>query len=92
MAKGTKFTYGGFMQLDAIASEYSDGKPNQPDRGFLRAVHWFRWNRPMATRIPIHRPICTPRHHGSFFTTKTNTDAGAISTRIELDFILSGQG
>ena len=24
------------------------------------------------------------------FTTKTNTDAGAISTRIELDFVLSG--
>jgi hypothetical protein len=27
-----------------------------------------------------------------FFTTKTNTDAGDIGTRIELDFVLSGQG
>ena len=28
MAKGTKFTYGGYIQLDAIASSYSDGRPN----------------------------------------------------------------
>ena len=28
MAKGTKFTYGGYIQLDAIHSEYSEGKPN----------------------------------------------------------------
>ncbi len=28
MAKGTKFTYGGYIQLDAISSSYSDGRPN----------------------------------------------------------------
>jgi len=91
MAKGTKFTYGGFIQLDAISSEYSDGKPNNLIEDFyvpsLVPVEPADGNSDSYTSTNLHAK--TSRF---FFTTKTNTDAGAIGTRIELDFILSGQG
>jgi DcaP outer membrane protein len=90
MAKGTKFTYGGFVQLDAIHSSYSDGKPSF---GPLEDLV-------VASTIPVEPTSgqsddyqSTNIHAKSsrfFFTTKTNTDVGAISTRVELDFILSG--
>jgi len=91
MAKGTKFTYGGFIQLDAISSEYSDGKPNSLIEDFyvpsLVPVEPADGNSDSYSSTNLHAK--TSRF---FFTTKTNTDAGAIGTRIELDFILSGQG
>ena len=90
MAKGTKFTYGGFVQLDMIGSSYSDGKP-----GFKPLEDLV-----VASTIPVESADGNSDDYQStnihakssrfFFTTKTNTDAGAISTRIELDFILSG--
>jgi DcaP outer membrane protein len=91
MAKGTKFTYGGFIQLDALSSAYSEGKPNNLIEDFY-----------VPSLVPVQ-----PASGGSdsytstnfsaktsrfFFTTATNTDAGLISTRIELDFMLSGSG
>lgn len=90
MAKGTKFTYGGYVQLDTIASSYSDGKPTfSPLEDLV-----------VASTIPVESADGNSDDYQStnihakssrfFFTTKTNTDAGAISTRIELDFILSG--
>jgi len=91
MAKGTKFTYGGFIQLDAIASDYSDGKPSSTLEDFL-----------VPSLIPVEPTSgksdsysATNLHAKTsrfFFTTKTNTDAGAISSRVELDFLLSGHG
>jgi hypothetical protein len=91
MAKGTKFTYGGFIQLDAIASDYSDGKPSSTLEDFL-----------VPSLIPVEPAsgksdsyTATNLHAKTsrfFFTTKTNTDAGAISSRVELDFLLSGHG
>ena len=90
MAKGTKFTYGGFVQLDMIGSDYSDGKPTFGPLDDLV----------VASTIPVESAdgnsddYQTTNIHAKssrfFFTTKTNTDVGAISTRIELDFILSG--
>ena len=90
MAKGTKFTYGGFVQLDMIGSDYSDGKPTLGPLDDLV----------VASTIPVESAdgnsddYQTTNVHAKssrfFFTTKTNTDVGAISTRIELDFILSG--
>ncbi|MFV8819608.1 DcaP family trimeric outer membrane transporter [Haliea sp. E17] len=92
MAKGTKFTYGGYIQLDGITSDYSDGKPgNKLIDDFL-----------VASLIPVE-PASGPsdsyqstnlsaKSSRFFFTTATNTDVGKISSRIELDFMLSSQG
>tara|TARA_R110002110_G_scaffold406421_1_gene626475 strand:- start:308790 stop:310100 length:1311 start_codon:yes stop_codon:yes gene_type:complete len=91
MAKGTKFTYGGFIELDLLASQYSEGKPNTLIEDFY-----------VPSLVPVQPASGKSDSYSStnmhaktsrfFFTTKTDTDAGAISTRIELDFILSGQG
>jgi len=91
MAKGTKFTYGGYIQLDALYSDYSDGKPNNLIEDFY-----------VPSLVPVE-PVggssdsytstnLSAKTSRFFFTTKTKTDAGDISTRIELDFVLSGQG
>lgn len=92
MAKGTKFTYGGFVQLDTIATNYSEGKPaNKLIEDIyvpsLVPVEPADGNSDSYSSTNIHAK--TSRF---YFTTKTKTDAGAISTRIELDFVLSGQG
>lgn len=92
MAKGTKFTYGGFIQLDAIATDYSEGKPaNKLIDDFL-----------LGSLIPVEPAEGKADSYSSFnmhaktsrffFTTATDTDVGKISSRIELDFILSGSG
>ena len=92
MAKGTKFTYGGYIQLDTIATSYSEGRPgNELIEDFyvpsLVPVEPADGNSDSYTSTNLHAK--TSRF---YFTTKTNTDAGAISSRIELDFVLSGQG
>lgn len=90
--KGTKFQYGGFIQLDAIATDYAEGKPgNNLIEDFL-----------VPSLIPVEPGAGGADSYGSlnlhakssrfFFTTETDTEAGAISTRIELDFMLSPGG
>ena len=91
MAKGTKFTYGGYIQLDAISSDYSEGKPNNLIEDFY-----------VPALVPVEPDSGNADSYNStnfsaktsrfFFTTATDTDAGLISTRIELDFMLSGSG
>jgi hypothetical protein len=90
--KGTKFQYGGFIQLDALTSDYSGGKP-----GNSLIEDWM-----VPSLIPVEPSSGSADSYSStnihakssrfFFTTKTDTDAGAISTRIELDFLLSSHG
>jgi hypothetical protein len=91
MAKGTKFTYGGFIQLDAITSDYSDGKPNNLIEDFyvpsLVPVEPTGGNSDSYTSTNF-----SAKTSRFFFTTATETDAGLIASRIELDFILSGSG
>ena len=87
---GTKFGYGGFIQLDANASSYSDGQP-----GFYAAEDLL-----VASTIPVEPDggdsdsySSTNIHAKSsrfYFTTETDTAAGKVSSRIEMDFILSG--
>jgi len=90
--KGTKFQYGGFIQLDALATDYAEGKPgNNLIEDFL-----------VPSLIPVEPSAGGADSYSStnihakssrfFFTTKTDTDAGAISTRVELDFMLSPGG
>jgi len=91
MAKGTKFTYGGFIQLDALTSDYSDGKPNNLIEDFY-----------VPSLVPVEPANGVSDSYTStnfsaktsriFFTTATKTDAGLLSTRVELDFMLSNQG
>lgn len=92
MKEGTKFQYGGYIQLDAIGTDYGEGKPgNDLIEDFL-----------VPSLIPTGSSGSSSDSYTStglhaktsrfFFTTKTNTDAGAISTRVELDFMLSGSG
>ncbi len=91
MAKGTKFTYGGFIQLDAISSDYSDGQPNNLIEDFY-----------VPSLVPVEPASGLSDSYTStnfsaktsrfFFTTATRTDAGLVSSRIELDFMLSGSG
>ena len=88
----TEFNYGGYIQLDASFSNYDEGKPGN------RLIEDFL----VPSLIPVEPASGDADSHSSsiihakssrfFFTTKTDTDAGAISTRVELDFILSGQG
>jgi hypothetical protein len=91
MAKGTKFTYGGFIQLDAITSDYSEGKPANLIEDFyvpsLVPVEPASGNADSYTSTNF-----TAKTSRFFFTTATDTEAGLISTRIELDFMLSNQG
>ncbi|WOJ96183.1 DcaP family trimeric outer membrane transporter [Congregibacter brevis] len=91
MSKGTKFTYGGYVQLDAIASNYSEGKPaSVMDDLFVPSlipVEPQSGSGDSYTNTNIHAK--SSRFH---FGTATQTDAGKISSFIELDFILSGQG
>lgn len=92
MAKGTTMRYGGYIQLDGIASSYSEGKPSSS------LINDFI----VPSVIPVEPASGNADSYDSFslhakssrffFTTKTNTDAGAVSTRIELDFMLSPAG
>jgi hypothetical protein len=92
MPKGTKFTYGGFIQLDMAATNYGEGKPgNDLIEDFL-----------VASLIPVESASGSSDSYSStslhaktsrfFFTTATDTDAGKISTRVELDFLLGSSG
>ncbi|WP_439106390.1 DcaP family trimeric outer membrane transporter [Congregibacter sp.] len=91
MAKGTKFKYGGYVQLDAIASDYSEGKPAAVmDDLFVPSlipVEPLTGSGDSYTSTNIHA-----KSSRFYFGTETGTDAGKISSFIELDFILSGQG
>jgi hypothetical protein len=90
--EGTKFQYGGFIQLDFLTTNYAEGKP-----GNSLVEDFF-----VPSLIPVEPALggadsytSTNIHAKSsrfFFTTRTETDAGAVSTRIELDFLLSGHG
>lgn len=88
----TDFDYGGFIQLDSITSTYQEGKPGN------RLIDDFL----VASLIPVSAPGASTDSYTNtnihnktsriFFTTKTPTDTGSISTRVEMDFMLSGAG
>ena len=90
--KGTKFQYGGFIQLDTMATSYGEGKPGSDLlEDFL-----------VASLIPVEPADGKSDSYSStnmhaktsrfYFTTNTPTDYGNLSSRVELDFILSNQG
>ncbi len=90
--KGTRFGYGGYIQLDAITSRYSEGKPtNDLVDDFLVSslipVEPASGDGQAATSTKLHA-----QSSRFFFTTQTPTAQGSINTRIELDFMLSPGG
>ncbi len=90
--KGTKFTYGGYVQLDSLTTDYQEGDPGN------RLIDDFL----VPSLIPVEPMegsadnfVDTNIHaKGSrfYFDTSTDTAAGNISSRIELDFMLSENG
>ena len=92
MRDGTKFTYGGYVQLDSITSDYQEGDPgNRLIDDFLVPslipVEPVEGNGDSYTTTNIHA-----KSSRFYFTTDTDTDVGRISSRIELDFMLSRNG
>ncbi len=89
--KGTKFTYGGYVQLDAITSQYNEGRPAALlDDLFVPSLI------PVEPASGDGDPYRSTNIHAKtsrfYFKTATETDVGTISSHIELDFLLSGQG
>ena len=90
--KGTEFKYGGFVQLDSLTTDYKEGDPGN------RLIDDFL----VPSLIPVEPAegnadnfVDTNIHAKSsrfYFTTATPTDVGTISSRIELDFMLSRNG
>ncbi len=90
--KGTTLRYGGFIQLDAIGSDYSKGKPGSS------LIDDFM----VPSLIPVEPASGQSDSYSNFsmhakssrffFATNTKTAVGDIGTRIELDFILSSSG
>ena len=88
--KGTKFQYGGYIQLDMAASSYSEGKPGSD------LIEDFMVPSLIPTSDGSGSSYDTTNLHAKtsrfFFTTATDTDAGKLSTRVELDFLLGNSG
>ncbi|MEE4192989.1 MAG: DcaP family trimeric outer membrane transporter [Halieaceae bacterium] len=90
--KGTEFKYGGYVQLDSITTDYQEGDPGNP------LINDFL----VPSLIPVEPQegnadnfVETNIHAKSsrfYFTTSTPTDVGTVSSRIELDFMLSRNG
>jgi hypothetical protein len=89
--KGTRFQYGGYVELDAIASSYSEGRPPAVmDDLFIPSLIPVE---PIAGESEAYRSTNVhAKTSRFFFGTESATPMGKVSSRIELDFILSGQG
>ncbi len=90
--EGTTFKYGGYVQLDSVTSDYREGDPgNRLIDDFmvpsLIPVEPLTGNGDAYTNTNIHA-----KSSRFYFTTDTDTDVGRISSRIELDFMLSRNG
>lgn len=87
---GTKISYGGFIKLDAIYSDYTGGKPTNT------AIEDFF----VTPDIPVGGPesaryTSTNMTAGTtrfYFASDTDADVGNVSTLIEMDFTVSDQG
>ena len=91
MPRGTRLRYGGYVQLDAIASRYGEGSPPAVmDDLFIPAlipVAGTDGSGNSTSRTNLHAK--TSRF---YFGSATETDVGRISSHVELDFLLGAQG
>ncbi|MBW2942012.1 DcaP family trimeric outer membrane transporter [Zhongshania aquimaris] len=79
----TEYSFGGYIKLDAIASQYSDGERALAGVGddFLVASVIPVGGESGDTNLDMHA-----KHSRIWFKTNTATDVGAIGTYIEMDF------
>ena len=89
--EGTRLRYGGYIQLDAIASRYAEGSPPAlMDDLFVPSlipVESTDGSGESTSRTNLHAK--TSRF---FFDTATQTAGGRLTSHVELDFMLGGQG
>ncbi|EED36885.1 secreted protein of porin family [Luminiphilus syltensis NOR5-1B] len=88
MSPNTKFTYGGFISLNALATNYSDGKPASPLIDDLLVPSLI----PTGGDSSYSTTNIHAKQSRFLFGTETKTDAGVFSSRVELDFMIGGQG
>lgn len=84
----TNFTFGGYIKLDLMASHYSDGEMTAK----IGRDFFIPGSIPTNGQSSVAQLDFSAKTSRLFFKTKTETDAGEISTHIEMDFIESGQG
>lgn len=89
--KGTRFQYGGYVQLDAITSQYNEGRPPALlDDLFVPSLIPVA---PASGGGDAYRSTNIHAKTSRFdFKTETDTAAGKLTSYIELDFLISGQG
>ena len=89
--KGTRFQYGGYVQLDTLVSQYSEGRPPALlDDLFVPSLIPVE---PVSGEGDAYRSTNIHAKTSRFdFKTETDTDAGKLSSYLELDFLISGQG
>lgn len=92
--KGTQFQYGGYIQLDAIYTDYAEGKPGNDliEDLLVPSLIPVENKDPAENNDSFQSTNFSVKTSRFYFTTLTNTNAGAVSSRIELDFLVSGQG
>ena len=88
----TWFRYGGYVQLDALMSHYTEGKPASPlIEDFL--VPSLIPVAPASGESDSYQSTNMHAKSSRFWLgTETDTDAGRIRSHIELDFLLGNQG
>lgn len=89
-SSGTKLSYGGFIKVDSIVTNYSDGKPSNglaEDFMVPSLIPTSDGSGDSYQSFNMHAK--TSRF---FLKTATETDVGTISTNFEMDFAVGGQG
>ena len=93
--KGTKLTYGGYIKLDAMFSNYSEGKPDNQTgiEQFMQPKLIPIENKNPAIDSDSYQSLNVHAQESRFnFGTVTGTDAGVLSSFIEMDFLTSVNG
>lgn len=88
----TWFRYGGYVQLDALMTHYTEGKPASPlIEDFL--VPPLIPVEPVSGESDSYQSTNMHAKSSRFWLgTETDTDVGRIRSHIELDFLLGNQG
>ena len=93
--KSTKLTYGGYIKLDAMFSNYSEGKPDNQTgiEQFMQPKLIPIENKNPAIDSDSYQSLNVHAQESRFnFGTVTGTDAGVLSSFIEMDFLTSVNG
>ena len=92
--KGTQFQYGGFIQMDTMFTNYEEGKYGNDliEDLLVPSLIPVENSDPEVKSDSYQSTSMSPKTSRFYFTTLTDTAAGAISTRVEMDFIITNGG